>query len=184
MDANERYKGHDQVLQALHLLCGRGELPSALRWRVVGCGDDQQRLEKQTIALGLEAWVQFLGPLSDQALCEEYQQCQLVVMPSAYGIAADGRAQGEGFGITYLEAAALGRPSIAALEGGHTDLILDGQSGWLVSTDPKDLAMLLRRLIIDPTQIERCGDKAKKRALTEFALAQQRQALMNALQVR
>ena len=168
MDTKERYKGHDQVFQALQLLRESGKLSTALRWRVVGGGDDQQRLQDKTVALGLEAWVQFLGPLSDQSLLEEYLRCQLVVMPSAYGITADSQAQGEGFGITYLEAAALGRPSIGALEGGHTDLILDGQTGWLVSNDPKDLAMLFSRLMAEPSRIKHCGLQAQERARDFF----------------
>jgi phosphatidylinositol alpha-1,6-mannosyltransferase len=46
----------------------------------------------------------------------------------------------EGFGITYIEAAAYGKGSIGGVYGGEKDAILDGQTGYLC--DGNDLNVL------------------------------------------
>ena len=177
MVRQERYKGHELILEALALLRQGGLLDPGLRWRVVGSGDDRPRLQERARALGLESQIDWLGGLGDGELQREYRLCSLVVMPSAYGLLSDGTAQGEGFGITYLEAALAGRASIAADRGGQTDLIIDGQTGWLVPPRPQPLANLLARLQRDPEAVRACGARARRHAETSFSPAVQRQRL-------
>lgn len=177
MASQERYKGHDLILEALHLLRQRGGLAPFPRWRVVGEGDDQPRLQARASHLGLADRVDWLGSLGDGALGEEYAACSLVLMPSAFGVLADGTAQGEGFGITYLEAALAGRPSIAADRGGQTDLILQGLTGWLLPPSAEALADLLARLQADPELVRACGERARQRALDWFSPDRQRSQL-------
>jgi glycosyltransferase involved in cell wall biosynthesis len=177
MAPEERYKGHDLILDALALLRQDGELRAGLRWRVVGEGEDRPRLQARAAALGLADRLDWLGALADDALEREYRACSLVVMPSASGLRADGSARGEGFGITYLEAALAGRPSIAADRGGQTDLILDGQTGWLLPPRAEPLADLLRRLQADPEEIRRCGERALAHARRHFSPERQRRLL-------
>ncbi|MEB3242418.1 MAG: glycosyltransferase family 4 protein [Cyanobacteriota bacterium] len=177
MASQERYKGHDLILAALALLRQSGELDPALRWRVVGDGDDRPRLQRRAAELGLADRIDWLGALADRALAEEYRACSLLLMPSAYTLLPDGTPQGEGFGITYLEAALAGRASIAADQGGQTDLILDGQTGWLTPPDAGALAQVLRRVQADPELPRRCGERARQRAEGLFSPERQRQRL-------
>lgn len=177
MAPRERYKGHDLILDALALLRERGELPAGLRWRVVGEGEDRPRLQARAAVLGLADHIDWLGALADDALGREYRACSLVVMPSAFGLRADGSACGEGFGITYLEAALAGRPSIAADRGGQTDLILEGQTGWLLPPRPEPLADLLRSLQGDPERIRLRGERALAHASRHFSPERQRRLL-------
>ena len=177
MVRQERYKGHELILEALALLRQGGLLDPGLRWRVVGSGDDRSRLQERTRALGLEGQIDWLGGLSDRELQREYRDCSLVLMPSAFALLPDGTAQGEGFGITYLEAALAGRASIAADRGGQTDLIIDSQTGWLVPPRPQSLADLLERLQRDPEEVWACGARARHHAETSFSPGVQRQRL-------
>lgn len=181
MDAGERYKGHRLVLSALALLRDNGGLPPGLQWRIVGGGNDRSALEAETESLGLAPWVQFLGSLDDPQLRLELRRCSLLLLPSAYGIQPDGRACGEGFGIVYLEAAQAGRASIACREGGQTDLIVDGETGWLIEPQAETLAALLTRLVADRSTLYHLGENARQRALTGFSQASFDQALVNAL---
>lgn len=181
LEASERYKGHRLVLEALKELRQAGTLPPGLQWRVVGDGNDRGALEGESRRLRMEPWVRFLGSLSDQALVQELRQCSLLLMPSAYGLSPDGRACGEGFGIVYLEAAQAGRASIACNEGGQTDLIVDGQTGWLIEPQAGVIAQLIRQLARDRTNLQARGERARQRALKHFSQAQFDQALAKAL---
>jgi len=171
MAASERYKGHRLVLEALALLHARNQLSNQLSWRVVGEGNDRAALEARTRELGLEPWVAFLGGLADADLERELRHCSVLLMPSGYGLDPAGQAQGEGFGIVYLEAAQAGRAAIASRLGGQSDLILDGETGWLIDPNPNDLAALLLQLEREPTQLDIAGQRARQRALEHFSAA-------------
>ena len=181
LDAGERYKGHDQILDALHRLQQQGDLDPELRWIVVGDGNDRQRLQDKALRLGLAAQIDWRGRLSDQQLIEEFLTCSVFVMPSGFSIDAAGQATGEGFGIAYLEAAMAGRASIGALFGGQQDLIIDGETGWLVPAVDQSLLEILRRLSTDSLQLEKAGSQAYKRASALFSGEAQRQSLMRLL---
>ncbi|QNG28987.1 glycosyltransferase family 4 protein [Synechococcus sp. LTW-R] len=173
LDAGERYKGHDQILEALHLLKQQGDLDPALRWIVVGDGNDRTRLQEKALRLGVAAQIDWRGRLSDQQLIEEFGRCSVFVMPSGFSIDAAGQATGEGFGIAYLEAAMAGRASIGALLGGQQDLIIDGETGWLVSSSAHALADLLAPLSAKPSLVAERGEAAYLRGRTRFTRGQQ-----------
>lgn len=177
MDPQERYKGHDLILQALRLLRERGSITQQLQWRVVGGGNDRPRLEAMVRDWGLTPWVQFLGSLSDHALEEELRNCSIMVMPSTYDVRADGQACGEGFGIVYLEAAQAGRASIAGQRGGQSDLIEDGTNGWLIEPCPAALADRLEWCMTNPEHLTRMGTNAHRRAVLDFSASSFDQAL-------
>ena len=178
LDARERYKGHDQIMDALHMLKQQGDLDPALRWIVVGDGNDLTRLQEKALRLGVAAQIDWRGRLSDQQLIEEFGRCSVFVMPSGFSIDAAGQATGEGFGIAYLEAAMAGRASIDALLGGQQDLILDGETGWLLATADQALPRLLRRLANDSLQLAQAGRQAHERACVIFSRDAQRQSLI------
>jgi glycosyltransferase involved in cell wall biosynthesis len=50
----------------------------------------------------------------------------------------------EGFGIVYLEGMAFGLPAIGTTAGAASEIISDGENGYLIS--PDDAAMLAERL--------------------------------------
>jgi trehalose synthase len=75
----------------------------------------------------------------------------------------------EGFGLTVAEAMWKARAVIASGVGGIVDQIVPG-TGILLD-DPKDLdefARALSGLLLDPAEIERLGDAAKRRVTNDF----------------
>ena len=183
MVREERYKGHRIVLAALEILRQRQLLPPNLRWQVIGDGDDRAALEQETDAKGLAPWVHFLGGVDDRELEHQLRHCSLLVLPSAYAAPPGSRPEGEGFGIVYLEAAQAGRAAIGCRQGGQSDLIVDGHTGWLIDPDPAALASCLATVLGDPDTLSRSGERARQRALAYFARDRFSDSLWAALQL-
>jgi glycosyltransferase involved in cell wall biosynthesis len=85
------------------------------RLRVVGDGPERERLERQAGPL-----VEFLGPLSNEQIRDEYRRAEAVILPGE-----------EDFGIVPLEAQACGRPVVALGKGGALETVIDGETGVL-----------------------------------------------------
>ncbi|MFN2633941.1 MAG: glycosyltransferase, partial [Thermoanaerobaculia bacterium] len=70
----------------------------------------------------------------------------------------------EGFGIVFLEAMAASLPIVAARAAAVPELVVDGESGILVPPgDPEALAAALGRLLRDPAERRRLGDRGRRR---------------------
>lgn len=95
----------------------------------------------------------FLGVLTGEALISAYATCRyFVFVPYA-----------EEFGLAALDALATAKPVIAARDGGLIDLIRDGTTGYLVSTE-EEFQTASRRLLADPALCARLGHQARHRA--------------------
>ena len=94
-------------------------------------------LKRQVVSLGLEDQVTFVGALPDAELAQMYWAADLLVVPSQY----------EGFGIVYLEGMGFGLPAIGGAAGGATEIIREGENGYLLSFgDVAGLVQHLQRL--------------------------------------
>jgi phosphatidyl-myo-inositol dimannoside synthase len=139
----EPRKGVDAVLRALPAL--RGTHPG-LVYLVAGAGADLARLQGMAGQLGAADAVVFLGQVTDpQAKAALLTRSDVYAMPS--------RRVGnsvEGFGISYVEAAWYGVPSLAGEDGGSADAVLNGKTG-LLCDGADDAAVLgaLTRLLGD-----------------------------------
>jgi phosphatidyl-myo-inositol dimannoside synthase len=152
MASGERYKGHDQVLDALL------RLPDA-RLVVTGGGDDRPRLAARAAELGLSHRVVFTGFVSEATLAELYRRCAVFVMPSL----------GEGFGLVFLEAMRAGKPCVAARASAAEEIVADGETGRLVpQDDPLELAGALRDLLASPGAARRMGEAGRRRWRADF----------------
>jgi glycosyltransferase involved in cell wall biosynthesis len=131
----ERYKGYDQILQALAEL--RRTLPD-VRYVLGGRGDDRLRVERMARDLGVREHLTLTGFIPDHELEDHYNLCDVFAMPS----------KGEGFGIVFLEAMACGKPVLAGNCDGSTDAVLDGELGVLVNPDDVPAITQALRLIL------------------------------------
>lgn len=151
-------KGHSDFLQALALLRAQGRKLSVT---LAGHGPIRPALERQIGQLGLDDCVSITGPLAHRQLLDVVQAADLVVVPSRF----------EGFGLTALEAMALGRPVLATTAGGLPEVIEHGASGWLVpAQDPAQLAQAIGQLLDDPALRQRLGTAGRLRAQQHFSL--------------
>jgi len=146
---SDRYKGYDNLIEAVHLLRTRG-LPATLD--IVGAGDDMPRLKEHVAHLHLdEQAVKFSGSVSDTELQAKYQACDVFALPSG----------GEGFGIVFLEAMRYGKPCIGGNHGGTPEVIGNAVTGFLVEHgNTGDLADRLAFLHANPEARADMGRRA------------------------
>lgn len=169
MAAGERYKGHDEMLEAMPRL---HSLHPGTRLVVVGDGDDRRRLEDRAAALGLNGSVTFTGFVSEATLAEIYRRCSAFVMPSA----------GEGFGLVYLEAMRAGRPCIAARGSAAEEIVVNGSTGLLASREPEELAAAAGALLREPERARRMGEEGYRRWRDELGAERFRERLRPVLE--
>ncbi|MGD1949627.1 MAG: glycosyltransferase [Leptolyngbyaceae cyanobacterium] len=112
------YKGVDVTIRALPAIA---KVFPAVKYLVIGRGDDQPRLAQLAQDLGVAERVVFAGFVPNEDLVKHYRLADVYVMPSQ-----------EGFGIVYLEAMACGIPVISGNDDGSADPLQDGRLGWRV----------------------------------------------------
>lgn len=150
----KRYKGVDLALRALAL--ARAERPD-IRLDIAGRGDFQPELERLATRLGLADAVTFRGFVTEDEKLGLLRSAWANMFPSPK----------EGWGITIVEAAACGTPSLASDSPGLRDSVRDGITGLLVPHgDAAALASGMVRLAGDPVLIERLGTDARRFAET------------------
>lgn len=128
LSAEERYKGVDEVLEAMPQMLHR--FPD-LAYLVVGNGSDLPRLQSKARDLGVERHVVFAGSVPESEKADHYRLADVYVMPSS----------GEGFGFVFLEAMACGISVVASKRDGSREAVKNGELGAVVEPgNPDELA--------------------------------------------
>lgn len=162
-------KGQLDVLQAIDRLSP--ELKERLVYRIVGAAVDQDyRRRLQTYAAERRLNVELLGEVEDARLPGIYAQADVFVMPSSerekaagWLNAAAAERSVEGFGLSYLEAAAFGLPVLAYRTGGVPEAVRDGETGILVGeNDVPALSEALTALLTDESFRRRLGENGRR----------------------
>jgi len=112
----EAFKPEDDVALVLRTYGRGGEDPvAALTEEIIRLGHDPARIPEIVIVQ---------DRLSDRQMIDLYAQCQAFVLPT----------RGEGWGMPYLEAMALGLPVIATRWSAHLEFLND-QNSFLIDID-------------------------------------------------
>lgn len=151
------------LVQAAALL--KSDVPN-LRLLIVGSGGKSDAAYEQEVKQiaeesGLGDRVRFIPFQKD--ILDLYQACDFNALIS----------NDEGFGRTIIEAGALNVPSIGTRIGGIPELIVDGETGRLISGDDdggKALADSLRTLAANPEQCQAMGLAACRRVEENFTI--------------
>jgi glycosyltransferase involved in cell wall biosynthesis len=139
-------KGVADLLAAFAIV--RRAVPDA-RLAVVGAGPERDRLLRTATDLGVADAVDLVGFVPSDELVDWYQRAWVVASAS----------HREGFGLTLLEAAACGTPSVARRIPGHVDAVVDGVTG-LLADDVAELAAGLIDVLSDAGLRDRLGRAA------------------------
>ena len=130
-------KSHQNVLMTIKNLLPK--FPK-LKYVSIGDGDERNNLEKLKKELGLDKEVSFVFKSNEQLKVALLDQSDLFIMPSVVY-----KRSIEGFGISYIEAACYGKPSIGGVFGGESDAIIEGETGYLCNGN--DLNALYEALL-------------------------------------
>jgi len=113
-----------------------------------------QKMQRQVEVSNLKSQVYYHGPLDNEPLITKLKSAHILVVPSSY----------EGFGIVYLEGMAFGLPAIGTTAGGTSEIISDGENGYLIPQDDAEtLAERLTMLANDRDLLARLSVNALKR---------------------
>jgi glycosyltransferase involved in cell wall biosynthesis len=153
-------KGVDIFIQSAALVKDRFK---NVKFLIIGDNPDRKytyyKYLKQLVdGLGLRNEVVFAGWRSDKF--DFISVMDVLVQPSSYP---------EGFGLTCIEAMALGKPVIATSVAGHTDIIENGKTGCLVpSRNPPAMAQAIINFIENPLLAERIAKAGRESVNQRF----------------
>jgi glycosyltransferase involved in cell wall biosynthesis len=131
-------------------------------YRIVGRPPDGAYRERLTdiIRRGNIRGVEFLGFVDPARLDRLYREASMFVL-----LSQEVDRHFEGFGLVFLEAGAYGLPSVGSRSGGVPDVVIDGDSGFLVSpADSEAAGRAMVRLAEDPRLSARMGSAGRARA--------------------
>ena len=161
-----RKKGLDTLVDACALLRDRG-----LDFEAVIAGESgasEQEVRDRVAAGGLEGRVTLLGPLTQDALFEEYQRASVFALPCR--VLEDGDR--DGIPNVLMEAMACSVPVVTTGVSGITELVHDGENGLIVDPDrPGDLADALHRLVKDPGLAHQLAEQGRRTVAERFDAA-------------
>ena len=119
----DKRKSHQNILMTIKNLKPR--FPN-IKYISIGDGDEMQNLKNLKNELGLGNEVLLLNESTELLKAALLEQSDLFLMPSVIY-----KKSVEGFGISFIEAAAFGTGSIGGIAGGASDAIQEGVTGYL-----------------------------------------------------
>ena len=158
-------KGFRYLLEACHFMHQKG---IEFRCRIIGTGDQEAPLAKQIEDLELSHLVSLAGARSHQAVIEELAGCRLAVLPCIVG--KDGNR--DALPTVLLEAMAVGKPVVSTDLQGVTEIVDDGETGFLVpQRDSTSLAGAIAKLLSDRRLARALGKAGREKAERLFDLS-------------
>jgi len=156
-------KGHRYLVAALAHLAERNDLHVVL----LGAGPEEAALRQQVQAAGLTQRVIFAG--YRPGVLRYLAGADLVINPS----------ETEGLPNVVLEAFAVRTPVVATDVGGVKELVIPGETGWLVpARDPAALAAGILSALEDRQRMAEFAANAYRHVATQFSFAHQAERLV------
>ena len=133
----DKRKSHQNILMTIKNL--KIKFPR-IKYISIGDGEEMSSLNKLRSELGIVTDTILLDKAEEQLKVALLNECDLFLMPSV-----EFKKSVEGFGISFIEAAAYGKASIGGLSGGQPDAVINGKTGYLC--DGNDLNEIYHSII-------------------------------------
>lgn len=145
-------KGQDTLIRAWPRV--RAAVPDA-RLLIVGSGPYEATLRRLAERTGVASHVIFTGAVPYAELPAHFRAGDVFAMPCR---SRRGGLDIEALGAVFLQAAAVGRPTVVGASGGAPEAVRDGETGLVVDPDsPPAVADALVRLLSDRARAEAMG---------------------------
>jgi glycosyltransferase involved in cell wall biosynthesis len=132
---------------------------------VIGTGEAKMNLQHLTQNLSISNNVIFAGAIPNNELPAYFATADIFIGPS---IKVEG-GDTEGFGLTFVEAAMSGCIIVGTNVGGISDIIVDGETGFLVpEKDPKALAVTLCDILEQLDTLSNITTAARQKMISQF----------------
>tara|TARA_B100000579_G_C22582152_1_gene734020 strand:- start:291 stop:842 length:552 start_codon:yes stop_codon:yes gene_type:complete len=149
----DKRKSHDKIIMALRNL---KQIYPNIIYTSIGYGEEEENIKKLAKELGLDKQVLFLKNISLELKNALVARSNVFVMPSIIY-----KKSVEGFGISYIEAAQHGVPSIGGKHGGASDAIIHNKTGLICDGNQlEDIYSSINNLFKDNKYLE-FGKEAK-----------------------
>ncbi len=129
-------KGPDLLLESIPMLLRNFD---NAKFVFVGDGNMRSGLEDQARQMGISHATRFLGHRNGWQLTDLFKACDCVCVPS----------RNEPFGIVILEAWAAGKPVVASMNGGPSEIIWHDVNGLKIYANPESIAWGVGTLFSD-----------------------------------
>jgi glycosyltransferase involved in cell wall biosynthesis len=140
------------------------EVPSA-RLIMIGDGPLWEECRRLAQTSGMAEAVEFRGVRPHKEVAAAMRAARALVQHSVRARSGDS----EGTPVAVLEAGATGLPVVATRHGGIGDVVLDGQTGFLVKErDWEGMAQRMIQVAQDPELAGRLGRQARERVAAEY----------------
>lgn len=157
LDKTHHHKGLDYLIEAIKIV---KEKIKDVKLNIIGNGDNIQKYKNQVIQLALIDWIKFLGKLSDKELSKQYEQAEIIVLPSYNS--------SEGFGMVLIEGMAHKCVAIGTKVGG-IPYVINNRDGLLVP--PKNsqaLADAIIKILKNPKLAKQMGEQGYRKVKENF----------------
>ncbi|MFX1282941.1 MAG: glycosyltransferase family 4 protein [Promethearchaeota archaeon] len=152
----EHRKGHLLLLKALLNLIHNG-FPK-IHLLIVGDGPDELLLKNKVIEMELENFVTFI-PFTREVV-NIYERSDLLILPSLYK---------EGLPNVILESLAMKTPVIASNIGGISEVVYNGENGYLIEPgDVDQLTEVIKEICSNQESYQRLCNNTRQRIVSEF----------------
>jgi glycosyltransferase involved in cell wall biosynthesis len=150
------YKHPEDSIKMLRLL--NKKYPN-IKLVFIGTGK-QEPFKKLVKKLKLETKVLLLGPINDEEVKEAYQACDTFVFP----------AENQSWGLVVIEAMASGKPAIVSNKTGVSEVISDGENGFIFECrNIEQMAKKTELLINNENLREKIGENASNYIKENFS---------------
>jgi colanic acid/amylovoran biosynthesis glycosyltransferase len=157
-------KGFADLIRACDLLNKRGR---DFRCEIIGEGPLENSLRSQIGELGLESRVTLAGPKTQTQIVQQLAEASVFALPCV--VDPDGAR--DNLPTVIMEAMAAGLPVVSTTVGGIAEMVVHGESGFLVeSRHPAALADAIEKVIVDPALERKLGQAGRKRAEALFSI--------------
>lgn len=152
------HKGYDKLIKALVYLKEKNE---KIVVKVVGSGNELEKIKKMAKEHKVNNYIKFLGYVSDKELTKLYRNSNLVILLS----------MDEPFGLVIMEAMLNKKVFIAHNSGGPSEVITDKENGLLLKNlEPKTIGDTIVKYYKSKPQLSRIGKTAYKYSIKSFTI--------------